>query len=307
MEAKELHVVSTSVEAVQIAYDFVNVAEEQYLISKVDAVGSSSVKLKAWQSLNGRRSMYWGGSLTKNGSLVPAPLPDFMDRTWPNVMQRIERLDIFRNVPTDIKGKGKAPNHCLVNEYLPGQGIMPHTDGPAYFPLVATLSLGSHAVLKLVPRSVDELREVEIEGNGCNGSRQPHACTPFTVFLPPRSLVVLSDTIYSNYLHSIEPIKLDSMQDLMACTNWDDWWLKSAGGLTSELEQAKTGAASVEPSDQGDENRQRSGETFQSKEELVQEVVARRRMVESAQGWERARRISLTCRRVDKVVKGLRP
>ena len=59
------------------------------------------------------------------------------------------------------------PNHCLVNEYLPGQvrpessrshldeedfsaqGIMPHTDGPAFHPLITTLTLGSHALLDL--------------------------------------------------------------------------------------------------------------------------------------------------------------
>jgi alkylated DNA repair protein alkB homolog 6 len=37
-----------------------------------------------------------------------------------------------------------------VNRYLPdGQGIMPHQDGSAYFPTVATLSLGSHTILDI--------------------------------------------------------------------------------------------------------------------------------------------------------------
>ncbi|PVD26190.1 hypothetical protein C0Q70_13859 [Pomacea canaliculata] len=43
--------------------------------------------------------------------------------------------------------EGKVPNHVLVNEYEPGQGIMPHEDGPAFYPTVSTISLGSHTLL----------------------------------------------------------------------------------------------------------------------------------------------------------------
>lgn len=35
------------------------------------------------------------------------------------MVARIEKLGIFDSAPHGI-------NHCLVNEYLPGQGIMPH-------------------------------------------------------------------------------------------------------------------------------------------------------------------------------------
>ncbi|KAG8143648.1 hypothetical protein E2320_000842, partial [Naja naja] len=42
---------------------------------------------------------------------------------------------------------GKAANHVLVNEYQPGQGIMPHEDGPLYYPTVTTINLGSHTLL----------------------------------------------------------------------------------------------------------------------------------------------------------------
>ncbi|XP_076463568.1 putative RNA/DNA demethylase ALKBH6 isoform X2 [Babylonia areolata] len=52
--------------------------------------------------------------------------------------QRIADLGTF---------EGKVPNHVLVNEYLPGQGIMPHEDGPAFYPTVSTITLGSHALL----------------------------------------------------------------------------------------------------------------------------------------------------------------
>ena len=35
------------------------------------------------------------------------------------------------------------PNHILLNKYKPGDGIMPHKDGPAYYPYVVILSLNS--------------------------------------------------------------------------------------------------------------------------------------------------------------------
>ena len=34
------------------------------------------------------------------------------------------------------------PNHILLNEYLPGQGIIPHIDGDLFYPTIATVSLG---------------------------------------------------------------------------------------------------------------------------------------------------------------------
>ena len=38
-------------------------------------------------------------------------------------------------------------NHCLINEYKRGQGILPHMDGPRYYPQVLTISLGSPCIL----------------------------------------------------------------------------------------------------------------------------------------------------------------
>ena len=45
-------------------------------------------------------------------------------------------------------------NHALINEYTPGQGIMAHTDGSAYKPIVCTLTTGGAQVLNIL--SVDE-------------------------------------------------------------------------------------------------------------------------------------------------------
>jgi len=38
-------------------------------------------------------------------------------------------------------------NHLLINYYPPGVGIMPHSDGPAYYGKVIVLSLSSYCVI----------------------------------------------------------------------------------------------------------------------------------------------------------------
>ncbi|CAI5937384.1 unnamed protein product, partial [Closterium sp. NIES-65] len=52
----------------------------------------------------------------------------------------------------DLSSAFPSPiNHVLVNEYHEGQGIMPHQDGPAYFPCVAILSLGLPGTMAFSP------------------------------------------------------------------------------------------------------------------------------------------------------------
>jgi len=42
-------------------------------------------------------------------------------------------------------------NHVLLNEYPKGVGIMPHTDGPLYYPFVCDISLLSDCLFKFFP------------------------------------------------------------------------------------------------------------------------------------------------------------
>ena len=66
----------------------------------------------------------------------------------------------------------------------PGDGIVPHQDGPCYFPSVAILSIGSGCVLEF-SRKVESNKPV------------------FQFFLPPRSLMEFSGALYCDHLHSI--------------------------------------------------------------------------------------------------------
>ncbi|KAK1280493.1 hypothetical protein QJS04_geneDACA015141 [Acorus gramineus] len=122
-----------------------------------------------WKSLKNRRLQNWGGVVHEKG-LLPQDLPP-----W---------LKGVTNKICDMTGLFPSPiNHVLINEYLPDQGIMPHQDGPAYFPVVAILSLGSSAVMDFTPHV--RLRE-------------------FSLLLKPCSLLIFKDKAYSDYLHGIE-------------------------------------------------------------------------------------------------------
>ena len=85
----------------------------------------------------------------------------------------------------------------LVNEYTPGQGIMPHEDGGAYFPVVCTVSLGGGGVYEVYPKTDANVREL---GEGKQKWR---------VYQEPRSLLVTTGELYSECLHGIQSVLVD--------------------------------------------------------------------------------------------------
>ncbi|MBW0472457.1 hypothetical protein O181_012172 [Austropuccinia psidii MF-1] len=283
----------TPIPAVYLIPDYLSEPEESYLTTKVDEVGNSnaivqpdgrlSIRSGGWQSVAGRRSMQWGGTLSPKGRLLPQRLPGFMNQDWPNVFQRLQDFDLFKPLDS-FQSVPTPPNHCLVNEYLPGQGILPHQDGPAYFSTVATLSLESDIVYDFYCYSEDYFSlssKLESQTNH-QSSQNPvptftlsEAPRPsfvsdpnpvhsplgrtiapdplFSVFVPRRSLIIITSECYENLLHSIPTRAVDNLTEhLKTCLNWSD---------------------------------------FQN--ELVHGQL------------ERQRRLSLTCRRVKKVMKGL--
>ncbi|GLC61181.1 hypothetical protein PLESTB_001728400 [Pleodorina starrii] len=91
-----------------------------------------------WVQLSGRRLQNLGGVVHAKG-LIPAPLPSWLQPLLGRLAEEGGEGGLYG---------GQPPNHVLVNSYMPGEGIMPHEDGPAYHPVVAILSLGAPAVLR---------------------------------------------------------------------------------------------------------------------------------------------------------------
>lgn len=86
-----------------------------------------------------------------------------------------------------------------MNEYLSGQGIFKHLDGPLFYPTISTLSLGSHTVLEFFKAGNEEE----------NASSSPD----FKIYVEPRSLLILKNSMYDTYLHSISEITEDDLND----------------------------------------------------------------------------------------------
>ncbi|CAF4653716.1 unnamed protein product [Rotaria socialis] len=115
--------------------NFINNEEEEYLLSCVN-----NVPRTRWVQLRNRRLQNWGGQPLAKGMIQTESLPKWLE----TFTERILKLG-NETVYSDNRFQF---NHCLVNEYEAGQGIMPHTDGPVYHPIVTTISLQSHTVIE---------------------------------------------------------------------------------------------------------------------------------------------------------------
>lgn len=132
--------------------------------------------------------------------MLASQLPDWLSKP---VIERINALEIF-------KGAAHGINHCLVNEYLPGQGILPHEDGAAYHPVTATVSLGGTIVLEVTTKPDED-----------NESQRSQGMQSWRIVQEPRSLLVTSGDAYSNTLHGIAEVEIDRDLDASTVANWN--------------------------------------------------------------------------------------
>ncbi|KAI5853323.1 hypothetical protein BZA05DRAFT_25541 [Tricharina praecox] len=166
---------------------FITPAEESSLQSSI----LSQPKPK-WTILSHRRLQTHPSALSSSNVLLSAALPAFLESLVP----RMQALGVWDHAPH------KRPNHVLVNEYTPGEGIMPHEDGAAYHPVVATVSLGAPIVLDIYEKG--------------EGGRTPK----FRILQEPRSLLVTTGEVYASHLHGIEARTSDEDLGPETVANW---------------------------------------------------------------------------------------
>ena len=148
-----------------------------------------------------RRLQNWGGLPSLKGMIQEA-IPEWLSE----YCNKIAKLGIFED---------NVPNHILINEYLPKQGIMPHVDGPTYYPTVTTISLGSHTLLDFYK----PINGVESTGEQEDNSIEKRYL--FSLLLEPKSLLVLQDEMYKTYLHGIRELSQDQIDDKSLILNFD--------------------------------------------------------------------------------------
>ncbi|KAL6713302.1 hypothetical protein ACLMJK_008767 [Lecanora helva] len=176
--------------------NFISEEEEASLLRKID-----SVPLPTWRNLSHRRLQAHPSPLSSNNTLLSAKLPVWLSDP---IIPRILALPVGPNVKENVFSTAPhaSPNHCLINEYVPGQGIHPHEDGDAYFPVVVTVSLGSHIVLDVKSKE----RDTDAER--------------WRILQEPRSLLITTGSLYTSFLHGISEVKVDDNLQKESITNW---------------------------------------------------------------------------------------
>ncbi|KAK2812559.1 hypothetical protein FQN50_001203 [Emmonsiellopsis sp. PD_5] len=200
--------------------EFITPEEEEILLKKIN-----SVPLPRWIQLSRRRLQTWPSALTKSNTLLASPLAPWLDSP---IISRFTKLGIFSDSPH------QTPNHVLINEYQPGQGIMPHEDGPAYHPIVATVSLGAPIVLEMSEKKNGEELARETQGLETVGET---AASRFRILQEPRSLLITTGKLYTDFLHGIEERGKDTDLSPETVCNWEllgDRDAFAAGGYERE-------------------------------------------------------------------------
>jgi len=187
-----------------IANDSNQISPETALQNWLQNLPSGDSGLGEWKVMSyGKRRVCMFGEET--GGDLPPPLAE--------IARELVKQKVF---PSSL-----SPNHVLLNEYQPGQGILPHTDGPRYEHRTATLSLGSDIVIEFTKRltasEIGSKNKTTIgnespESNHVSGKEdvdkgagvESASAPPIQILLEAGSLLVFDDDAYLNYCHGIE-------------------------------------------------------------------------------------------------------
>lgn len=175
--------------------DFITELEEQHIFA--------ALPLNRWITLSHRRLQAHPSVLSQKNTLLGAALPKWLSEP---IVSRFHALGLFDDSPH------QAPNHVLINEYNQGEGIMPHEDGAAYHPIVATVSLGASVVL-----DIHEKRN-ESDGDSRPGTRLPPR---WRILQEPRSLLITTGQAYTDLLHGISEVDVDEDLTPDTVANWN--------------------------------------------------------------------------------------
>ena len=168
--------------------EWISATEEASMLQQIRAVPAAHSR---WTQLRGRRLQCWGGRPEALGDAAGAePLPPWLHRLGAALVEARVVAD--------------APDHALLNEYRAGDGIFPHTDGPAYKPRTVTLSLGSSAVVRFTRRVRTDEIGTRAPGGGDGGEEEDGGA--FELVLRPRSLLMFEGEAYAEWMHGIDAV-----------------------------------------------------------------------------------------------------
>ncbi|XP_011082163.1 alkylated DNA repair protein alkB homolog 8 isoform X1 [Sesamum indicum] len=200
--------VSTSASGLDIPglylmHDFVTPQEEQELLAAVDD--------RAWQHLAKRRVQHYGYEFcydirTVNTNHYLGELPSF-------VSPILERIRTFQTLDhsADI-----ALDQLTVNEYPPGVGLSPHIDTHSAFEdLIFSLSLAGPCIMEFRKYATAVWQEKSTSSSdvGEQISEKNSSFVRKAIYLPPRSMLLLSGEARYVWHHYIPHHKVDKVND----------------------------------------------------------------------------------------------
>jgi len=182
----------SSINTIYYIPNYITKEDEDYLMNRI-----YSQPPESWSMLKhaNRRLQKWGGEVRKDGLENNEPLPEWLEK--------FSELLCKENVTIN------KTNHVLLNEYQPGVGIMPHTDGPLYYPYVVILSLGSTACFEFYQDYSAYKEEISLS----------------KILVEPRSLLIFEEDAYTKFLHSISDREVDFIE-LQYCFDNNDKKIK---------------------------------------------------------------------------------
>ncbi|KOS17750.1 Alpha-ketoglutarate-dependent dioxygenase alkB -like protein 6 [Escovopsis weberi] len=162
--------------------NFISESEERIILDKI-----RSAPQPKWKQLTHRRLQTWPSDLVQD-RLLDAPLPDWLETP---IVPRL--VSLSRSEDHDGHIFAESPHS------------RPNHDGGAYWPVVCTVSLGASLCLNL-----HQSRE--------DGALDPQPVA--RILQEPRSLLITTDSLYTDYLHGIS----DAVEDVGLCAetiaNW---------------------------------------------------------------------------------------
>jgi len=155
--------------------DFINGEEENNLIYKINnSEWTSQIKRKVQHY--GYIFDYKNKKINKN-SIIELP-------EWVNsIIDKLKNINFLKDF---------NPNQCTINEYIPGIGISPHIDTHSSFTnIIISISLQNQIVMNFKDKTKND-NKIEI-------------------LLPPKSLLILKDTVRYSFTHGISWRKTDNI------------------------------------------------------------------------------------------------
>lgn len=188
-------------------HDFVTAEQEQELLEAVNA--------RPWKSLSKRRVQHYGYEFlyeTRNvdSKQFLGELPLFLSPV-------LEKIVTFPGLDDN---KSKLIDQLTVNEYAPGVGLSPHIDTHSAFDeLIFSLSLAGPCIMEFRRYQDGIQRPLEHDMEGNNPYR-PSSLVRKAIFLPPRSMLLLSGEGRYAWHHYIPHHKVDLVggREVRRCT-----------------------------------------------------------------------------------------